>query len=316
MRSSARQRHFSLGRRTGEPTVRLRPRRPLSGQPALHPGGVPRSTFYDWSTRKPSARYCADGELVVEIEEIHQTSMGTYGAPRIHGQLHRRGHRIGRKRVARLMRQHGLAEVHGRRRWRRGKPNTAPAPDLIGRDFTAPAPDQRWVADITEFKCWDGKLFLAGIKDLHDQTIVGWSMGERQTIDLVVNALVMALGRRSPEPGALTHHADRGPQYTAGEFSNRMTDWKINPSFGRTGVCFDNAAIEATWATIKREIRHLHGDWGDNPLRDADHPVRLHRDLLQPPTTPSPTWPPNTSRDLHRRRGSAERSSIIVGFGS
>ena len=225
--------------------------------------GVRRSTFYDWSTREPSARAQADAELVVEIEEIHQTSMGTYGAPRVHGQLHRRGHRIGRKRVARLMRQHGLAGVHGRRRWRRGRPNTAPAPDLIERDFTAPAPDQRWVADITEFRCWDGELYLAGIKDLHDQTIVGWSMGERQTTDLVVNALVMALGRRSPEPGALTHHADRGAQYTSGEFSNRMTDWKINPSFGRTGVCFDNAAIEATWATMKREIRHLHGDWND-----------------------------------------------------
>ena len=161
------------------------------------------------------------------------------------------------------MRAHGLAGVHGRRRWRRGRANTAPAPDLICRDFTAAAPDQRWVADITEFKCWDSKLLLAGIKDLHDQTIVGWSMGERQTTDLVVNELVMALGRRSPEPGALTHQADRGPQYTAGEFSNRMTDWKINPSFGRTGVCFDNAAIEATWATMKREIRHLHGDWAD-----------------------------------------------------
>ena len=224
---------------------------------------VPRSTFYEWSTRAPSAREQADAELTVEIDEIHAASKGTYGAPRVHGQLHRRGHRVGRKRVARLMRQHGLAGVHGRRRWRRGKPNTAPAPDLIERDFTAAQPDQRWVADITEFKCWDGKLYLAGIKDLHDQTIVGWSMGERQTTDLVVNALVMALGRRHPAPGALTHHADRGPQYTAGEFSNRMTDWKINPSFGRTGVCFDNAAIEATWATMKREIRHLHGDWND-----------------------------------------------------
>jgi transposase InsO family protein len=87
-------------------------------------------------------------------------------------------------------------------------------------------------------------------------------MGERQTTDLVVNALVMALGRRHPADDELTHHADRGSQYTSLEFSNRMTDWRINPSYSRTGVCFDNAAMESTWATIKREIRHLHGDWG------------------------------------------------------
>lgn len=224
--------------------------------------GVPRSTFYEWSTRTPSQRDLDDEVLTAEIVEIHDASQRTYGAPRVHGQLRHRGRRVGRKRVARLMRTHGLVGVHGRRRWRRGKPNTAPAPDLLERDFTAERPDQRWVADITEFACWDGKLYLAGIKDLCDQSIVGWSMGERQTTDLVVNALVMALGRRHPTRGELTHHADRGSQYTSLEFSNRMSDWSINPSYSRSGVCFDNAAMESTWATIKREIRHLHGDWG------------------------------------------------------
>jgi putative transposase len=89
---------------------------------------------------------------------------------------------------------------HSRRKWRRGRANTAPAPDLLERDFTAERSDQRWVADITEFACRDGKLFLAGIKDLHDQGLAGWSMGERQTTDLVVNALVMALARRGRVP--------------------------------------------------------------------------------------------------------------------
>jgi transposase InsO family protein len=116
------------------------------------------------------------------------------------------------------------------------------------------------VADITEFRCWDGTLYLAGIKDLCDQSIVGWSMGIRQTTDLVVNALVMALGRRHPE-GDLVHHADRGSQYTSLEFSTRLADWGIAPSFGKTGNCFDNAAMESAWATIKKEIRHIHGDW-------------------------------------------------------
>jgi transposase InsO family protein len=174
---------------------------------------VPRSTFYEWSTRTPSQRDLDDAELVGEIVEIHDASQRTYGAPRIHGQLRHRGRRVGRKRVARLMRAQGLVGVHGRRRWRRGKPNTAPAPDLLQRDFTAERPDQRWVADITEFACWDGKLYLAGIKDLCDQSIVGWSMGERKTTDLVVKALVMALGRRHPD-GDLIHHADRGSPNT------------------------------------------------------------------------------------------------------
>ena len=222
--------------------------------------GVARSTYYEWHQRPPSQRDLDDAALSDEIVEIHRASHGTYGAPRVHGLLRHRGRRVGRKRVARLMAAHGLVGVHGRRRWRRGRPNTAPAPDLLGQDFTADAPDRRWVADITEFACWDGTLFLAGIKDLHDQSIVGWSMGVRQTTDLVINALVMALGRRHPD-STLVHHADRGPQYTSLEFSTRLTDWGIAPSYSRTGNCFDNAAMESTWATIKREIRHIHGPW-------------------------------------------------------
>jgi len=222
--------------------------------------GVARSTYYQWRARAPSRRDLDDAVLAEEIIEIHRVSQGTYGAPRVHGQLRHRGWRVGRKRVARVMAAHGLAGVHGRRKWRRGRPNTAPAPDLLRRDFTAEVSDRRWVADITEFGCWDGTLYLAGIKDLHDQSIVGWSMGTRQTTDLVVNALVMALGRRHPDD-ELVHHADRGSQYTSGAFSAQMADWGINPSFSRTGNCFDNAAMESTWATIKREIRHIYGDW-------------------------------------------------------
>jgi putative transposase len=158
------------------------------------------------------------------------------------------------------MAQLGLVGAHSRRKWRRGRPNTAPAPDLLERDFTAAASDERWVGDIIEFACVDGKLFLAGILDLHDRGLAGWSMGERQTTDLVVNALVMALGRRDPADGLISHQ-DRGSQYTSLEFNNRLADWQIRPSFGSTGDCFDNAAIESFWATLKREIRHIHGAW-------------------------------------------------------
>ncbi len=144
------------------------------------------------------------------------------------------------------------------KKWRRGKPNTAYAPDLLERDFSATRPDERWVADISEFHCLDGKLFLAGIRDLFDKTLVGWAMGERQTTDLVVSALVMALSRRRPD-GELVHHSDKGPQYTSLELANRLSDWGLSASFGSTGDAYDNAAMESFWATAKREIEFLHG---------------------------------------------------------
>jgi putative transposase len=219
--------------------------------------GVSRSSYYAWRGRGPSARAVANGELVAEIREIHHNSRRTYGAPRVWGQLRRQGRRIGRHRVARLMRAEGLVGAHARRRWRKGRhPAMVPAPDLLERDFTAEAPDRRWVADLTEFSCLDGKLYLAGIRDLHDRSLVGWSMGERQTTDLVVAALVMALGRRRPNT-ELVHHADHGPQYTSVEFTNRLVDWGLVGSYGSVGDCFDNAAMEAFWATLKTEIRHI-----------------------------------------------------------
>jgi transposase InsO family protein len=221
--------------------------------------GVSRSSFYAWRNRPLSARARANAELLVEIREIYQASRGTYGAPRVKGQLRRRGHRVSRHRVARLMATDGLVGVHGRKRWRRGRhPKMVPAPDLLQRDFSAERSDLRWVADISEFRGEDGKLYLAAIWDLHDHSVVGWSMGERQTTDLVVAALVMALGRRQPS-ARLLHHADHGSQYTSMEFTNRLVDWGIAGSYGSVGDCFDNAAMEAFWATLKKEVRHI---WG------------------------------------------------------
>lgn len=221
---------------------------------------LPRATYYRWARSAPSWRLVDDAYLANEIVDIYRQSRGTYGSPRVWGQLRRAGARIGEKRVARIMAELGLVGAHRRKKWRRGGAGTAPAGDLLERDFTAEASDLRWVADITEFACVDGKLFLAGIMDLHDRGIAGWSMGERQTTDLVVNALVMALARRDPN-AELIRHADQGSQYTAVEFTNRLKDWNLAASYSSTGDCFDNAAMEAVWATLKREIRHLHGDW-------------------------------------------------------
>ena len=170
--------------------------------------GVNRSGYYAWIERPMSDHDLDDAYLANEIHGIHARSRGTYGAPRVAGQLRRAGRQHGRKRVARVMAECGFVGAHSRRRWRQGRANTAPAPDLLNRDFTAEASNQRWVADITEFKCIDGKLYLAGIKDLHDQGLAGWSMGNRRPADLVVNALIMALARRQPD-GDVVHHADR-----------------------------------------------------------------------------------------------------------
>lgn len=219
---------------------------------------LPRSTYYAWLNHQPSQRAWDDNALLDEIKDIHALSRHTYGAPRILGQLRHRGHRVGRHRVARIMGEHGLVGVHGRKKWRRGKPDTAFAPDLLERDFSATRPDERWVADISEFHCFDGKLFLAGIRDLFDKALVGWAMGERQTTDLVVSALVMALSRRRPD-AELVHHSDKGPQYTSLDMANRLSDWGLSASFGSTGDAYDNAAMESFWATAKREIEFLHG---------------------------------------------------------
>jgi putative transposase len=220
--------------------------------------GVKRSSFYAWKNRAPSARAVADAGLLTDIREIHRQSRCTYGAPRVWGQLRRAGHRVGENRVARLMRADGLVGAHARRKWRKGHPAMVPAPDLLERDFTAAAPDERWVADITEFACLDGKLYLAGIRDLCDRTLAGWSMSERQTTDLVVNALVMALSRREPSE-RLLHHTDHGAQYTSVEFTNRLNDWGLIGSYGSVGDAYDNTAMEGFWATLKKEIRHI---WG------------------------------------------------------
>jgi putative transposase len=171
---------------------------------------LPRATYYRWANPTLSDQFLDDAYLANDSFDIHQMSRRTYGSPRVWGQLRRKDVRVGVNRVARLMAVLGLAGAHSRKKWRRGAA-TAPGEDLIGRDFTAEKSDSRWLADITEFKCIDGKLFLSGILDLHDRGLAGWSMGQRQTSDLVVNAVVMALTRRDPD-NDIVHHADRGTQ--------------------------------------------------------------------------------------------------------
>lgn len=219
---------------------------------------VSRSGYYDWAERPLSDHDLDDAYLASVIHEIFERSRGTYGAPRVQGQLRRRGHRHGTKRVARVMAECGWVGAHSRRKWRRGRREVAPAPDRLNRQFTATRPDEVWVADITEFATDEGKLYLAGIRDLFHRGLVGWSMGERQTAELVIDALVMAISRRQPDH-AVTHHSDKGSQYTAMAFTDRLEDLGLAASFGSTGDCYDNAAMETFWATLKRELEWTTG---------------------------------------------------------
>ena len=224
---------------------------------------VPRSSFYAWVNHTPSAREIADAELLEVIVDIYRRSRRSYGVPRVLGQLRRRGHRVARSRVARLMRVNGLVGAHSPRKWRRGRPDAGGGPDLLNRDFTASAPNQRWVADITEFPTGDGKLYLAGIRDLFHRGIVGWDTAGRQDAALVVSALMMALARTG-HPADVIHHADKGTQYTSLDFAFAAGNADMTLSFGSTGDAFDNAAIETFWARLKVEIEWIRGSiWFD-----------------------------------------------------
>ena len=217
-----------------------------------------RSGYYDWKSRPVSAHARRDGELAELIEEIHTRSRTTYGSPRVHAELRRLDQRCSRKRVARLMAARGLVGAHARRKWRRGQPDVAPAPDLVNRDFTATKPDEIWVADVTQFWTQEGWLYFAGVIDLYSRRVVGWAMSSSPDADLVIDALLMGFERRRPDE-KLIHHSDRGAIYTSLAFGNRAAELGVTRSFGSTGDCYDNAAVESLWATLKRDLYWIYG---------------------------------------------------------
>jgi len=219
---------------------------------------VSRSGYYDWKGRGESKHAKRDAELVALIGEIHRRSRTTYGAPRVHAELRRLDQRCGKKRVARLMATNCLVGAHARRKWRRGRPDVAPAPDLVNRDFTASRPDEIWAADVTQFWTTEGWLYFAGVIDLYSRRVVGWSMSNSPDADLVIDALLMGFQRRRPDE-KLIHHSDRGAVYTSLAFGNHAADLGITRSFGSTGDCYDNAAVESLWATLKRDLNWIYG---------------------------------------------------------
>jgi transposase InsO family protein len=216
-----------------------------------------RQGYYEWLAAQPARRQraAAEDRLAAEIRGIHGEHRGAYGSPRVTAELHRRGRRINRKRVERIMRERGIVGITRRRRRSLTRPDAAaaPAPDLIGRDFTALAPGHRFVGDITYLPTEQGWLYLATTIDLFNREVVGHAMAEHMRAELACEAVDLAHRRGLVAPQAI-FHSDRGSQYTSAEFRATLTRLRMRASMGRVGSCFDNAVAESFFASLKAEI--------------------------------------------------------------
>lgn len=214
---------------------------------------VSTSGYYAWQKRQPPRRAQEDRKLLKRIHAVHKRSKGTYGAPRIHAELAEAGVRVGRKRVARLMRAEHLRGVSRRKapRATQRKPGARPAPDLVKRNFTAAGPDRLWVADVTYIATWAGWLYLAVVVDAWSRKVVGWAMSMHLRSTLVLDALQMAIRQRRKN---VIHHSDQGSQYISLAFGQRCRAAGVRPSMGSIGDCYDNAMCESFFATLECEL--------------------------------------------------------------
>ena len=229
---------------------------------------VSRAAYYAWSSGAPSARRLADEELLARITAAHKASRGTYGALRITRALRKQGLRVGRRRVARLMAQRGLAG-RARRRTKRttiADPLAAVTRDLLQRDFApaAHALDSFWCGDISYVRTWEGWTYVATVIDLSSRRVVGLATADHLRASLACEALEMALAQRRPAQG-LIFHSDRGCQYTSAEFRGLLAGHGLVQSLSRPGQCWDNAVAESFFATLKEELLYR-GAW---PTRAA-----------------------------------------------
>jgi transposase InsO family protein len=216
--------------------------------------GVSRAGYYAWEKRPESARAREERALEVQVAEVHQQSRRTYGAPRVQRELRRRGVRVAKKRVARLMRSQHLV-ARARRRYvctTDSRHAHAPAPNVLKRDFSPPAPDATWATDITYVPTAEGWLYLAVVMDLFSRRIAGWATSARIDRYLVLAALDMALAARRP-PAGLVHHSDRGCQYACADYQAALASRGLVPSMSRKGNCWDNACVESFFSSLKTE---------------------------------------------------------------
>lgn len=217
--------------------------------------GVSKAGFYAWKRRPPSAHDIEDERLKVLVHEAHAQGKRYYGSPRVHRALTKKNVRVSRKRVVRLMQEEGLVG-RARRRFKHttdSQHGLAVAENLLARDFTACAPNRRWVGDTTELRTPTGKLFLAAIIDLYSRFVVGWALSAINDRHLTLKALNMALRRRCPGVGLL-HHSDRGSTYASEDYQAELNAHGIVCSMSRSGNCLDNAAMESWNSTLKSEL--------------------------------------------------------------
>jgi len=223
------------------------------------------STYYQVKSRPPSARARRDEELIGLIVKIYNANYQVYGARKIWEELRRQGQRVARCTVERLMRRIGVRGVsRGRAKRRTTVPDRAAAaarPDLLCRDFTAPAANQRWVADFTYVPITTGTVYAAFIVDCFSRFIVGWRLAGHMRTDLPLDALEMALWQRDVRSGNLVHHSDRGTQYLSIRYTERLVEAGASVSVGSKGDSYDNALAETVNGLYKTELVERHGPW-------------------------------------------------------
>lgn len=223
---------------------------------------VSRSGYYQFVHGELSLRAQEEEQLLLKIKTIHEKSRHTYGSPRIHAELCAEGETCSRKRVSKIMKKNGIA-AKMKKRFKvttRANPKAAVAPNLLQQEFTAETPNQRWVADFTYVATREGWLYVATVLDLFSRRIIGLAMSDRMTDDLVIAALQQALNHRQPNT-QLTHHSDRGSQYTSKDFQDLLKKYCIIASMSGVGCCYDNAAMESFYHTLKTEhiyFEHYH----------------------------------------------------------
>ena len=219
---------------------------------------VSHSGYYAWCQRECCQRKIDDAALLEVIQAIFQTSRQTYGSPRVHDCLLDQGYRVGRKRVARLMRDNELVvcpKSGFRVSTTKADPDNKVAENTLNRDFTATAINEKWVTDVTFVPTDEGWLYLASMLDLYNREVIGWAMSEHNDEELTLRALDMALETNKP-PSGLIHHSDRGSNYTSNKYRKALTGRGIKLSMSRKGNCWDNSVAESFFATIKKELIH------------------------------------------------------------
>jgi putative transposase len=222
---------------------------------------VSRSGYYAWLKRPQSARAKRREELAEKIERVHEDNRQVYGSPRICQALNAQGERVCENTVADIMQER---QIRAKRKTTFVPKTTDSAhqqpvaQNVLNRQFDAALPDQKWAADITYIPTDEGWLYLAGVIDLCSRKIVGWSMADHMQVELVSDALSMAIARRRPEQGLL-HHSDRGVQYASEDYMHLLQSHKMNASMSGRGDCWDNAVMESFWSTLKTElVNHEH----------------------------------------------------------